>query len=302
MTLWVISVLVFAGTEVLPGDVATMVLGQGATEETKAALRVELGLNRPASVRYFEWLSNFLQGDLGRSLASGRPISDIVKNRLHNTLLLAACAALVSIPLSLMLGLLGATFPHTVFDWAASTAALFLISVPEFLVAAVLVLAFSVTWKLLPAISYSARFGGVWDALRTMALPILTLTFTMLAHMSRMTRATILEVMRSAYIEMAVLKGVSRRRIILHHALPNALGPIASVVALNLGYLISGVVVVEMVFNFPGLGRLMVDSVSGRDVPMIQATIMIFCGAYVCFNLLADIAARLANPRLRGSV
>jgi peptide/nickel transport system permease protein len=299
-TLWAISVLVFAGTEVLPGDVAAMVLGQGATPETVSALRTELGLNRPAPVRYIEWLSNTVRGNLGKSLASGRPVSAIVRDRLNNTLLLAAFAALVSIPLSLLLGLLGATFPNSAFDWTASMATLFLISVPEFLVAAVLVLALSVTWKLLPAVSFAVRFEGIGDALRTMALPVLTLIFTMLAHMSRMTRAAILEVMRSPYIEMAVLKGVSQRRIILRHALRNAIGPIANVVALNLGYLISGVVVVETVFNFPGLGRLMVDSVSFRDIPLVQTTVMIFCSAYVFFNLLADVVARLANPRLRG--
>lgn len=300
-SLWIVSVLVFAGTEILPGDVATAVLGQGATEATKAALREQLGLERPAPVRYLEWLGGIASGDLGRSLASRRPVADIVGRRLSNTVILAAAAALVSVPLAVGLGLLGAAYPESRFDRFSSSAGLFLISVPEFLVGAVLVLLFAVTWKIFPAITMKTSFVGPLDMMRSLALPILTLTAAMLAHMSRMTRAAMLEVLRSGYIETAILKGVARRRIILRHALPNALGPIASVVALNLGYLISGVVIVETVFNYPGLGRLMVDAVSSRDIPMVQATILIFCAAYIAFNLIADLAATAANPCLRRS-
>jgi len=297
-TLWVVSVLVFVGTEILPGDVASAVLGQGATEEAKEAIRSQLGLHRPAVVRYLEWLGNIASGELGNSLASRRPIAGILESRLANTLTLAALTAVISVPLAVGLGLLAAAFPNGFFDRLTSAFSLFIISIPEFLVAAVLVLAFAVTWKLFPTISYSIPSNDPLHLLRALALPILTLIATMLAHMSRMTRAAILEVTRSPYIEMAVLKGVRRRRIILRHALPNALGPIASVIALNLSYLISGVVIVETVFSYPGLGRLMVDAVASRDVPLAQITILIFCAAYVIFNLLADITTAVANPRL----
>jgi peptide/nickel transport system permease protein len=223
----------------------------------------------------------------------------MVRNRLTNTVLLAAFAAIVSIPLAIGLGLLCAIFANGWFDRASSAATLFLISVPEFLIGAVLVLLFAVHWRLFPAIILGTTFDGVGDLLRSAVLPTVTLTCTMLAHMARMTRAAVVEVLRQPYIEMAMLKGLPRRRIILRHALLNALGPIASVVALNLGYLVSGVVVVEAVFNYPGMGRLMVDAVASRDVPMIQATILLFCCAYIFFNLLADALALVSNPRLR---
>lgn len=302
ITLWIISVLVFVGTEILPGDVASAVLGQGATEEAKEAIRRQLGLNEPPVVRYVVWLGNLVQGDLGNSLASRRPIAGTVKVRLANTMTLATLAAALAVPLALGVGLLAAAFPNSLFDRLSSYVSMLAISFPEFLVAAGLVIVFSVKLKLFPSMSPSVSSGNILHLMWSLALPVLTLTAAMLAHMSRMTRAAILEIMRAPYIEMAVLKGVRRRRIILRHALPNALGPIASVVALNLSYLVGGVVIVETMFTFPGLGRLMVDAVSSRDVPLAQITILIFCGAYIAFNLLADIAATVANPRLRGSL
>lgn len=302
VALWVISLLVFVGTEILPGDVASAVLGQGATEDAKLAIRRQLGLNEPAAIRYVTWLGRVVRGDLGNSLASRRPIAGILKVRLANTLILAALAAVLAVPLALGIGLLAATFPNGLFDRLTSYVSIFAISFPEFLVAAGLVLIFSVRLRLFPSMSPSVSSGGFLHLLWALALPVLTLTAAMLAHMSRMTRAAMLEVLRAPYIEMAVLKGVRRYRIILRHALPNALGPIASVVALNLSYLIGGVVIVETMFTFPGLGRLMVDAVSSRDVPLAQITILIFCGAYIIFNLLADIAATIANPRLRGAL
>jgi peptide/nickel transport system permease protein len=300
-TLWIVSVLVFVGTEILPGDVAASILGQGVTEEAKEAIRSQLGLNRPAAIRYVEWLGNIIQGDLGYSLAARRPIADMLRPRLVNTLTLAALAAAISVPLSIGIGLLAAAHPNGIFDRLTSYVSMFLISFPEFLVAAALVLLFSVTWRLFPSMTLSIPTGNVLQLLRSLALPVMTLAAAMLAHMSRMTRAAVLEVMRSPYIEMAVLKGVRRRRIILRHAFPNAIGPIASVVALNLSYLIGGVVIVETMFTFPGLGRLMVDAIASRDVPVAQITILIFCAAYVLFNLLADIATTMSNPKLRSA-
>jgi peptide/nickel transport system permease protein len=281
--------------------VAASILGQGVTEEAKEAIRSQLGLNRPAALRYVEWLGNIVQGDLGYSLAARRPIADLLGPRLVNTVTLAALAAAISVPLSIGIGLLAAAHPNGIFDRLTSYVSMFLISFPEFLVAAALVLLFSVTWRLFPSMTLSIPTGSVLQLLRSLALPVLTLTAAMLAHMSRMTRAAVLEVMRSPYIEMAILKGVRRRRIILRHAFPNAIGPIANVVALNLSYLIGGVVIVETMFAFPGLGRLMVDAIASRDVPVAQITILIFCAAYVLFNLLADIAATISNPKLRGA-
>lgn len=298
-TLWVISVLVFSGTEILPGDVAAAVLGQSATEEAKSEIRKRLRLDRPAAERYVEWLFDFARGDLGDSLASGRPVAKLLGERLKNTLILAGLTALIAVPLSVGLGLLMAAFPETVFDRTVTVSSLVLISLPEFFTGAVLVVLFALTWRLFPAVTYVTEFESFGEMLRALVLPMITLIMAMLAHMSRMTRAAVLDVLRTPYVEMAILKGVPRGRIVLRHALPNALGPIANVVALNLGFLVSGVVVVEAVFAYPGIGRLMVDSVSLRDVPMVQAIALIFCAVYVGLNLLADLISIVANPRLR---
>lgn len=299
VTLWAISVLVFAGTELLPGDVATAILGQEATEETKAAIRNQLGLERPPVERYVGWLADIARGDLGTSFASRRPISDIVGGRLLSTLILAAVTTVLAVPLSVGLGLLTASYSDGWLDRMVSVSTLVLISVPEFFVGALLVVVFAVHWSLFPAVTSAAAFDSLTRLSHALVLPVVTLTLAMLAHMARMTRAAILDVLRSAYVEMALLKGASRMRIILRHALPNALGPIVNVVALNLGFLISGVVVVEVVFTYPGLGRLMVDAVTARDIPMVQATALIFCTAYIVLNLIADTISMLANPRLR---
>lgn len=299
ITLWAASVLVFAGTEVLPGDVATAILGQSRTPESVAALREKLHLDRPAPERYVIWLGNLLQGDLGESLISGRPVASVIKGWLVNTLILAACTALVAIPLSFALGLISAAYPDSILDRVISISMLMMVSVPEFLIATILILLFAVQFNLLPATSHISGDAPLSDVLRALVLPMATLVFSSLAHMTRMTRAAILDVMRSPYVEMAVLKGVPKRQIILRHALPNALGPIANVIAIVLGYLVSGVVIVEAVFAYPGLGRLILDSVGFRDMPMVQALAMIFCAFYIGVNLLADLVVLVTNPRLR---
>ncbi len=299
ITLWAASVLVFSGTEVLPGDVATAILGQSKTPESVAALREKLQLDRPAPERYVNWLAKLLQGDLGESLISGRPVADVIKGWLVNTLILAACTALVAVPLSFALGLLAAAYPDSTLDRAISISTLMMVSVPEFLTATILILLFAVQFNLLPATSHISGDATFTELLRALVLPMATLTIAALAHMTRMTRAAILDVMRSPYVEMAVLKGVPKRLIIIRHALPNALGPIANVIAIVLGYLVSGVVIVEAVFSYPGLGRLILDSVGFRDMPMVQALAMIFCAFYIGVNLLADVIVLLTNPRLR---
>ncbi len=298
-TLWVVSVLVFAGTEILPGDVAQIILGQNATAETLAALRSELGLDQPAFVRYFDWLGDMATGDLGISKAGGATIESLIGNRLLNTIVLAGIVAGISVPLSISVGLLAAMYPGTWVDRVVSFGTLSLISVPEFFIATILVLVFAVQLRLLPSVAYLSGDETFWQLMKALALPILTLTIAVSGQMIRLTRATVLNVLSSPYIEMAILKGVPRRRIVMRHALRNAIGPIVNVVALNLAYLVSGVVIVETVFAYPGLAKLMIDGVQTRDLPLVQACAMIFCGAYVALILFADIVAITSNPRLR---
>ncbi len=299
LTLFVISILIFLGVEALPGDTATAVLGQDATPETLTAFRQELKLDLPMHERYFLWLSGFLSGELGTSFASGRPIGDFIGWRLKNTLFLASTAALFAVPISLVLGLLQALFRNKWFDRTTSIASLTLISFPEFFIAYILIMFFSVKIELFPAVSSIMKDTSILKSFHAIVLPCLTLTFVIAAHIMRMTRASIINVLNRAYIEMAQLKGLGRLRIIAIHALPNALSPIINIVILNLAYLVVGVVIVEVVFVYPGLGQLMVDSVSKRDLPVIQACGMVFATTYIFMNMLADILSILCNPKLR---
>jgi peptide/nickel transport system permease protein len=297
LTLFVISVVIFGATELLPGDLARELLGQSATEETLTALREQLGLNHPAPVRYWNWLTGVLQGDLGVSMATKKPISELVGTRLENTMFLALYAAAMSVPLSLMLGVLAALWRNSIFDRASNSLALTAISFPEFFVAYILILLLSQSgfFPSMVRITPATTFG---DMLYMCFLPALTLTLVVTAHMMRMTRAAIINLLASPYIEMARLKGMAPLRVVLRHAVPNALAPIINVVALNLAYLITGVVVVEVVFVYPGLGQLMVDAVTNRDVPVVQAIALIFAAAYVLLNLIADVLSTISNPRL----
>jgi peptide/nickel transport system permease protein len=299
MTLLVVSVLVFAGTENLPGDVAEIVLGQSATPENLAKLRAELGLDKPAVVRYFEWLGDMITFDLGVSKAGGAGIGDLIGGRLYNTFFLGGIVAAIAVPLSVFLGLLAAMYPGTWLDRAVTFGTLSLISVPEFFIATLCVLVLSVQLHWLPAVAYMSGDETFFQLMRALLLPIVVLVIVISAQMIRMTRAGILNVLHSPYIEMAILKGVPRARIILRHALFNAIGPIVNVIALNLAYLVSGVVIIETIFAYPGLAKLMVDGVQTRDLPLVQACAMIFCGTYVVLILTADIATILSNPRLR---
>ncbi|WP_264214626.1 ABC transporter permease [Leisingera thetidis] len=297
LTLFVISVIVFSATEMLPGDVAQAVLGQSATDEAVEALRRELGLDRPAHERYASWLAGAVQGDFGTSLASRRPVADLIATRLGNTLFLALYAAAIAVPLSLALGILAALMRNSFFDRGTNALALTFISFPEFFAAYILIyfLAQSGVFPSMTQIDANTAFG---EMIYRAFLPALTLTLVVTAHMMRMTRAAIINLLASPYIEMARLKGIHPMRVILRHALPNALAPIITVVALNLAYLITGVVIVEVVFVYPGLGQLMVDSVAKRDFPVAQATALIFAAAYVLLNLAADMLSTRSNPRL----
>jgi peptide/nickel transport system permease protein len=299
VTLWVVSVLVFLMTNALPGDVAQIVLGQSATPESLAAYRAERGLDQPLLFQYFGWLSGMMTGDLGISKAGGATISSLIAGRLGNTMFLAALVSLISVPLSVALGLLAAMYPGTWIDRALTFGTLALISVPDFFIATFSVLFLAVYLGWLPAIANVAPENTFWEMARGIAMPLIVLIIVVAAQMIRMTRAGILNVMNSPYIEMAILKGVPRKRIVLRHAFFNTIGPIVNVIALNLAYLVSGVVIVETIFSYPGLAKLMIDGVQTRDLPLVQACAMIFCGTYVILIILADVAAILANPRLR---
>ncbi len=301
VTLATVSMLVFAATEVLPGNVAEAVLGQAATPEAIAAMSERLGLERPAPLRYAAWASGVVQGDFGVSLVSGRAVADLIGARVFNTAALAGSAALLVAPLSLALGLLAATRPGSLFDRGVAGVTLMSVSAPEFLIATVLVMVFAVQLNLLPAVSNVATVQGFADWARAMALPVITLIFMVIAPMTRMTRSAVMAVLGSPAIETAILRGAPGWKIVLYHALPNAVGPIVNVFAMNLAYLVSGVVVVEVIFSYPGLAKLMIDAVGARDLPVVQACALIFCAVYVVVNLSADIVVAAANPKLRQS-
>ena len=294
-----VSALIFAGTQILPGDVAQAILGQSATPEALANLRKEMGLNDPAIWRYLHWLGSFLTGDFGKALSNGQDISTALGKRLHNTLFLAFWAALVSVPLAIGLGIVAARHRNGFVDRLISGLGLASVSLPEFFVGYVLMYFFAV--KLQWVTSVSTVFEGMplKERLEAIVLPVAVLTLAVLAHMMRMTRAAILNVMQSAYIETAELKGLSALQVIYRHALPNALAPIINVVMLNLAFLIVGVVVVEVIFVYPGMGQYLVDHVSKRDVPVVQACGLIFAAVYIGLNIVADIAGVMSNPRLR---
>lgn len=294
-----VSLLIFVGVDALPGDFATTYLGQSATPQAVANIRAELGLDEPLLVRYVQWLGGVLQGDFGTSWASRMPVADQIADRLGNSLFLAAVAAIIAIPLAILLGLVAVLTRDTILDRAINVVTLAAISLPEFFVGYLLILVFAVNLGI--ATFPSTIFAGMTlgAKLQAIALPVATLVLVVLAHMMRMTRAAIISVLSSAYMETAELKGLTAWRAILRHAAPNAIAPIVNVVALNLAYLIVGVVVVEVVFVFPGMGQYMVDAVTVRDMPVVQACGLIFAAVYILLNMVADIIAIVSNPRLR---
>ncbi len=296
LTLLAASALIFLGTELLPGDLASAILQNTATPESLAKLRLDLGLDRPAIVRYAEWLFNVLRGDFGHSLANGRDVLEEIAPRFANTMFLAAYAAFVATPLALLLGLISAIRQGGLFDRLINILTLMTISVPDYFVAYLLIIFVAVDLGLFPSLANVTPDTPFGERLYMAFLPMVTLAMSVLAHMMRMTRASVLAVMASPYIEMAILKGLTKTRIVLRHALPNALAPIISVIALNLAYLIVGVVVVETVFVYPGLGQLMVDEVSKHDVPVVQACGLIFAATFIGLNLLADVLVDPFQP------
>ena len=306
LTLFAVSLIIFSSMELLPGDFGQAILGQAALPETVAAFRRELGLDQPAIVRYWQWVTAVLQGDLGTSFsgrnASGvdrsREVVDLVLPRLRNTLFLASIAALIAVPLSLFLGVTTALYRNTFYDRSVNMATLTTISFPEFFVAYLLILFLASLNPFFPSLANVDSDTLFGERLYRAALPALTLTLVIVAHMMRMTRAAIINLLASPYIQMARLSGASSAAVILKHALPNAWAPIATVIAFNLAYLVVGVVVVEVVFVYPGIGQLMVDAVAMRDIPVVQGCALIFAVTYILLNLIADIIGIITNPRL----
>jgi peptide/nickel transport system permease protein len=299
LVLLAVSVVVFAITSVLPGDAAQEQLGQDATPDALAALRAQMGLDVAAPIRYAHWLGGMLRGDMGQSSTTQMPVGTLIGSRLPNSLLLAAVTALISVPLALSLGIASAVWRGSWFDRVASTASVAVVSVPEFLVATLAVLIFAVKLRWLPALSYVNDIESIGQMLRAFAMPVMVLCCVIVAQMMRMTRAAVIDQLEAPYIEMVRLKGASPMRMVLLHALPNAIGPIANAVALSLSYLLGGVIIVETIFNYPGIAKLMVDGVSQRDMPLVQSCAMLFCAGYLILVTLADVCGIVANPRLR---
>jgi peptide/nickel transport system permease protein len=303
LTLFAVSIIIFSALEMLPGGYAQNILGQGATPETVAVFNRELGLDRPATVRYVEWITHAVRGDFGNSYAGlngsvKRSVSATIAPRLYNTFFLASMAAIIAVPLALFLGVMAALYRNSVYDRVVNAITLSTIAMPEFFIAYILVYFLAVKFKLFYPNSTVGADTPFLEHVYRAALPAATMTLVIIAHMMRMTRAAIINLLASPYIEMARLKGMSRARVILHHALPNAWAPIATVIAFNLAYLVVGVVVVEVVFVYPGIGQMMVDAVSSRDMPVVQACALIFAATYIVLNLLADIVSIITNPRL----
>lgn len=299
LTLLIVSFAVFFATAMLPGDTATILLGQAATPEAVAGLRSAMNLDQPAYLRFLRWLVGLASGDLGTSYVNNVAVADLIGGRFVNTMRLAGITAMFSVPLALTLGITAAMFRGSLYDRAVTILTIGVISIPEFMVATSAVLVFSVYLRWLPALSFANDVTSVWQMLQVYAMPVISLTFVVSAQMIRMTRAAVIDTINTPYVETALLKGASRPRMVLRHALPNAIGPIVNAVALSLSYLVGGVIIVETIFNYPGIAKLMVDGVATRDLPLIQSCAMIFCVGYLSLITLADIIAILANPRLR---
>jgi peptide/nickel transport system permease protein len=304
-TLFAVSIIISLSIGMLPGDFAKAILGQSATPETVAAFQKEIGLDRSPVVRYFDWIGGVVQGDFGESYASAgslaghrRLVADMIKPRLLNTLFLASAAALIAVPLSLFLGVMAALYRNTIFDRLINIVSLTSISSPEFFLAYILIMFLAVKFPIFVSLASITPGMSFFDRLHVIALPTLTLVLVIVAQMMRMTRAAIINLLASPYIEMSRLKGARPLQIILRHALPNAWAPIANVIAINLAYLVVGVVVVEVVFTYPGIGQLMVDAVSKRDLPVVQGCALVFAATYILLNLLADVVTIVSNPRL----
>jgi len=300
VVLILVSILVFLATQALPGDPARAILGRSATPDSLAALRRQLHLNQPVIEQYWTWVTGLLHGNLGTSLAAQEPVSTLLAPKLVNSAVLVALAAVLSIPLAIAIGAWAAFRREKVFDTTSSNLLLLLAALPEFVVALVLVILFATTvFHVLPAISTVPPGSKPWNNWVALVLPTITLVIAVAPYVARIMRASMIEVLESDYVEMARLKGLPERTVLIRHALPNALGPVFQVIALNLAYLAGGIIVIEFVFNYSGIGGATVEAVVNHDLPVVQALAMLIAAVYVVLNLLADVATILVTPRLR---
>jgi peptide/nickel transport system permease protein len=300
IVLILVSVLVFLATQALPEDPARAILGRSATPASLAALRRQLHLDRPVIEQYWTWVTGLLHGNLGTSLAAQEPVSTLLAPKLVNSAVLVALAAVLSIPLSIAIGAYAALKREKAFDQASSNLLLALAALPEFVVGLVLVILFATTvLHVLPAVSTVPPGSRPWDNWLALILPTLTLVIAVAPYVARIMRASMIEVLESDYVEMARLKGLPERTVLIRHALPNALGPVFQVIALNLAYLAGGIIFIEVVFNYTGIGGAIAEAVVNHDLPVIQALAMLIAAVYVILNLLADVATILVTPKLR---
>lgn len=300
--LFAVSVIIFCATLLLPGSPATAILGQQATPERIAALEAEMNLDQPPVTRYLLWLGGIFTGDLGTSTSTGGPVSELLGEPLVNSLVLMLLAAAISIPVGVLLGVYAAWWRGYKRDSAITWVTLILAALPEFVIGIALVTLFATSvFQILPAVTMSPPGSRVWEFPMQLVLPTLTLAFVVTPYVARMTRATMIEALESGYVELARLKGVPERRVVFRHALPHAVGPIAQVVAIQLAWLAGGIVVVEYLFRYPGLGVALIDAVNYRDVQVVQAVSLLIAAVYVVVNLLADLVSIAANPKLRSN-
>jgi peptide/nickel transport system permease protein len=304
LTLFLVSLIVFGATQALPSDPARAILGRTATPDSLAALRKQLNLDRPVFTQYTEWLGGALTGDFGDSLAArGEPVTEILGKRLENSAFLILLAAVISIPLSIVLGVLTARRRDGPFDHVTSVTTLAVAALPEFVIGIALVVLFATSvFHVLPAVSLIPPEDPPWEHMKELVLPVLTLVLAVSPYIARIMRASMVEVLESDFVEMAQLKGMQERYVLWRHAVPNAIAPAIQVIALNLAYLAGGIVLVEFVFAFPGIGSAFVDAVANRDLPIVQALALLIAAVYVGLNLIADIATILVSPRLRTSL
>lgn len=300
LTLWLVSLLVFAATLALPGDAAQAILGREATPERLAALRDQLHLDEPVVTQYLKWLGGILTGDLGNSAATQEPVSELLSDRVGNSLFLVLISAAVAVPLSIMIGVWTAMRRDRPADHVVSTVSLILASLPEFVIGIALILLFATeVFHAFPAVSLLGPGQKAWDDPEVVVLPAATLVLAVVPYISRIMRGSMVEVLESEYVTMATLKGLPKRTVTWRHAVPNAIVPAIQVTALQLAYLAGGVVVVEFVFSYPGIGAALVEAVGNRDMPVVQAVTMLAAGIYVGLNILADVATILVTPKLR---
>jgi peptide/nickel transport system permease protein len=297
-----VSLIVFFATLLLPGDPARAILGQQATPERVAAINAQMHLDQPAVTRYLMWLGGLFTGDLGTSVASGGPVSALLGDRIAATLVLMGLAAVISVPLGVALGIWSALRRGGRTDSAITWVTLLLAALPEFVIGIALISIFATSvFQILPAVTMAPPGTPVWTLPSQLVLPTITLALVVAPYIARMMRTTMLEVLDSGFVEMARLKGVPERRVILRHALPHAIGPVAQVIAIQLAWLAGGVVVIEFLFRYPGIGQALIDAVTFRDVQVVQAISMLVAALYVVVNLLADIAGILSNPKIRSA-